>query len=169
MLVSANWLAALRAYLLTTAGADLFWEAVHLPLYTLWQTESVGANIFAVAHCTLGDVLIALASLTIALILVGHRDWPIRRFVKVAALTLVLGGGYTVFSEWLNVIVRRSWTYSSLMPIVSLFGFVIGISPLLQWVVVPILALCMARRTGTRRTISISNPINGVVEHDPTR
>jgi len=168
-MVSANWLVALRVYLLTTAGADLFWEAVHLPLYTLWQTGSAGANIFAVVHCTLGDVLIALASLTIALILVGHCDWPARRFAKVAALTLVLGGGYTVFSEWLNVIVRRSWTYSSLMPIVSLFGFAIGVSPLLQWVVVPILALYMARRTGTRRTISIPNPINGIVGNDPTR
>jgi len=169
MIVSANWLAALRVYLLTTAGIDLIWETAHLPLYTLWQTGSAGANIFAVVHCTLGDVLIALASLTIALILVGHCDWPARRFAKVAALTLVLGGGYTVFSEWLNVIVRRSWTYSSLMPIVSLFGFAIGVSPLLQWVVVPILALYMARRTGTRRTISIPNPINGVVGNDPTR
>jgi len=83
MIVSANWLAALRVYLLTTAGIDLIWETAHLPLYTLWQTGSAGANIFAVAHCTLGDVLIALASLTIALFLVGHRDWPTRRFARL--------------------------------------------------------------------------------------
>lgn len=146
VIASSKRLAALRIYLLTTAGTDLLWEAAHLPLYTLWQTESARANTFAVAHCTLGDVLIALASLTIALILVGHRDWPARRFAAVATLTLVFGFSYTIFSEWLNVVVRRSWAYSTLMPSISLFGFVIGISPLMQWVVVPGLALYMARR-----------------------
>jgi len=146
MIVSPNWLAALRIYLLTTVGIDLFWEAAHLPLYTLWKTGSASTNIFAVAHCTLGDVLIALASLTIALILAGHRDWPARRFAAVAALTVAFGFGYTVFSEWLNVVVRRSWAYSSWMPVVSLFGVAIGVSPLLQWIIVPVLAFYMARR-----------------------
>ena len=147
MIVSSNWLAALRIYLLIVAAADLLWEAAHLPLYTIWQTGSAGAKIFAVAHCTLGDVLIALASLTMALMLVGHRDWPARRFATVAALTLAFGLGYTGFSEWLNVVVRRSWAYSSLMPIVSPFGVAIGISPLLQWIVVPVLAFYLASRT----------------------
>lgn len=151
MTVSSNWLAALRIYLLTVAGADLLWEAAHLPLYTLWQNGTVGENTFAVAHCTLGDVLIALASLTIALVLVGDRDWPARRFIEVAVLTLVFGFGYTVFSEWLNVVGRKSWAYSSLMPVVSVFGFSIGVSPLLQWIIVPVLAFYMARHAWTKQ------------------
>jgi hypothetical protein len=119
MTVSSNWLTALRAYLATVAGADLVWETLHLPLYTLWRTGTVGEKIFAVVHCTFGDLLIALATLALALILVGHRDWPARRFTQVAALTLFFGLGYTIFSEWLNVIVRKSWAYSSLMPVIS--------------------------------------------------
>jgi hypothetical protein len=63
---------------------------------------------------------------------------------------LAFGLGYTVVSEWLNIVVRRSWAYSSLMPVVSLFGFGIGLSPLLQWIVVPTLALYAARRATTR-------------------
>ena len=31
--VSPNWLAALRAYLLTAAAANILWETAQLPLY----------------------------------------------------------------------------------------------------------------------------------------
>jgi hypothetical protein len=150
MPVSANWLGAQRAYLLTIAVGDFIWEAAQLPLYTLWQTGTPGEKLFAVVHCTLGDLLIALAALTLGLVLAGHRDWPLRRFAAVAALLLAFGLGYTVFSEWLNIVVRRSWAYSSVMPVVSLFGLGIGLSPLLQWIVVPTLALYAARRGATR-------------------
>ena len=150
MSVSANWLGAQRAYLLTIAVGDFVWEAAQLPLYTLWQTGTPGEMLFAVGHCTFGDLLIALAALTLGLVLAGHRDWPLRRFAAVAALMLAFGLGYTVFSEWLNIVVRRSWAYSSLMPVLSLFGLGIGLSPLLQWIVVPTLALYAARRTTTR-------------------
>ncbi len=145
MPVSSNWIGAQRAYLLTVVMADLVWEAAHLPLYTLWQTGTPGEMLFAVVHCTLGDLLIALTAVTLGLVIAGHRDWPHRRFAAVAALTLVFGLGYTVFSEWLNIVVRKSWAYSGLMPVVSLFGLDIGLSPLLQWIVVPALAFYTAR------------------------
>jgi hypothetical protein len=144
----SNWLGAQRAYLRTIAAADLAWEAAHLPLYTLWETGTPCEKVFAVVHCTLGDLLIALATLTLGLLLAGHQNWPVRRFAAVAAITLTLGLGYTVFSEWLNIVVRRS-CYSSFMPVISLFNLSIGISPLLQWLVVPPLAFYMARRAGS--------------------
>ena len=146
-----NWLSALRAYLLTVAAGDLAWEAAHLPLYTLWRTGTAGEKLFAVFHCTFGDLLIALASLALGLVLAGHREWPVRRFGAVATLTLAFGLGYTAFSEWLNIVVRETWAYSELMPVVPVFGFEVGISPLLQWIVVPALALHLARRAGAIR------------------
>jgi len=158
MTSSGNWLAALRAYLLTVAAADLIWETAHLPLYTLWQTGTAGENLFAVVHCTLGDLLIALVSLTLGLMLAGHRQWPARRFAAVAAFTMTFGMGYTVFSEWLNVVVRKSWAYSAMMPIVSFFGLNLGLSPLLQWIVVPVLALLAARRIGTSQQVDGGEP-----------
>ena len=145
---SLNWLAASRAYLVTVAVADLVWELAHLPLYTLWRTGTPSEKLFAVVHCTAGDLLIALVSLTAGLVLAGHRDWPARRFVIVAVLTLTFGFCYTVFSEWLNVVMRKSWAYSDLMPVVSVFDLRLGASPLLQWILVPTLALWAGRRFG---------------------
>jgi hypothetical protein len=147
---STNWFDALRAYLVTVGAIDLFWEAAHLPLYALWHIGTLRENLFAVVHCTAGDLLIALAALTTGLMLAGHRDWPARRFAAVAGFTLAVGFGYTVFSEWLNVVVRKSWAYSSLMPVISIFSLNLGLSPLLQWVVVPVLALYASRRIGSR-------------------
>lgn len=159
MTTPANWLSALRAYLLTVAAADLAWEAAHLPLYTLWRTGTAREKLFAVVHCTLGDLLIAVASLVLGLVLAGHRDWPVRRFGAVAALTMAFGLGYTAFSEWLNIVVRESWAYSELMPVVPVFGFGVGVSPLLQWLVVPALALRLARRAAHARQTS---PLPGI-------
>ena len=84
------------------------------------------------------------------LIAFGNPAWPIRSFGRVVLATVLLGVGYTIFSEWLNIVVRKSWAYSSLMPVVSLFGLNIGVSPLLQWMAVPALALYAARRAGGR-------------------
>lgn len=143
-----SWLVALRAYLLVLAVGNLVWEAAHLPLYTIWQTGTWRENIFAVVHCTGGDLLIATASLTLALILVGHDAWPSRRFGLVATLAMVFGLAYTTFSEWLNIVIRQSWAYSELMPVLHVAGFDLGLSPLAQWIVVPLLAFTWARRRG---------------------
>lgn len=151
---SPNWLSALRAYLLSVTAGNVAWEAAHLPLYTLWRTGTAREKLFAVVHCTLGDLLIALASLALGLVLAGHRNWPVRRFGAVAALAVAFGLGYTAFSEWLNIVVRESWAYSDMMPVVPLFGFEVGASPLLQWLVVPALALHGARRAGAARWVS---------------
>ena len=52
------------------------------------------------------------------------------------AATLAIGVGYTVYSEWLNTTVRKAWAYSELMPTLPMLGT--GLSPLLQWLIVPI-------------------------------
>lgn len=139
--MTTNWLSALRTYLAATASLDLLWETAHLPLYTLWRSGSFGDKAFAVFHCTLGDVLIASAALTAALVAAGERAWPDKRFVPVALLTLAIGLGYTVYSEYRNVEVLRSWGYTDWMPRLPPFGT--GLTPVLQWTVVPSLALAL--------------------------
>ncbi len=141
-----RWLGAFRTYLGCIAAGNLAWETLHLPLYTIWETASTGDQVFAVVHCTSGDLLIALSALTLALVLAGDEDWPARSFWQVAALALVFGVAYTAFSEWLNVVVRASWTYSDLMPVISLGGLRLGLSPIMQWIVVPAAAFLLTRQ-----------------------
>lgn len=141
--VRSAWLTAIRAYLALTVAGHLLWEVLQLPLYTIWNTGTARELAFAVVHCTGGDVLIALSGLIGALVLVGNRDWPRVAFARVAVLSVVIGVLYTGFSEWLNTAVRASWTYSDRMPIVPVLGARIGLSPLLQWIVVPAAAFAI--------------------------
>ena len=50
--------------------------------------------------------------------LVTRKGWPADRLTgkRVVLITTIIGGGYAVFSEWLNVEVRESWTYTEMMP-----------------------------------------------------
>ena len=145
------WLRSLRRYLGIILGGNLIWEILHLPLYTIWTTGTLKEQAFAVGHCTLGDLLIAGSTLMLALLLVGDPAWPRRRFWPVVLLTLIFGVAYTAFSEWLNVVVRASWAYSEWMPVITLFGHNFGLSPLLQWVVVPAAAFIFAKGVADSR------------------
>jgi hypothetical protein len=140
------WLSGLRVYLGVVLVGSGVWEVLHLPLYTIWTAGTSKEQAFAAGHCTLGDLVIAACALVLALLLVGDRGWPRERFWPVTVLTVTFGLAYTVFSEWLNVVVRASWTYSDLMPVVSIAGSKIGLSPLLQWIVVPGAAFAVMRR-----------------------
>ena len=118
-----------------------------MPLYTIWNEGTWAQIVFAAVHCTGGDILIALTALTLALMLVGTSAWPRERFEAVAATTIVLGVAYTSFSEYLNVVIRAAWAYSGLMPVVRLGNLEIGVSPLLQWFIVPGLAFALVRQS----------------------
>ncbi len=136
------WLPAMRRYLAVIAVGNLVWETAQMPLYTLWRTGSMQEIAFAVVHCTGGDVLIAAVSLFGSLLLFGGADWPRSRFLPVAAATVALGLGYTIYSERLNT-ASNAWAYSGLMLVLP--GLGTGLAPLAQWLVVPLLAFAAAR------------------------
>jgi hypothetical protein len=139
-----DWLRAITIYMAVILVANLIWETLQLPLYTIWTTGTARDKAFAVIHCTLGDALIALSTLILALVSVGTKNWPDERHNLVLAVAIILGVGYTIFSEWLNIVVRTSWAYSSLMPVVPVIGT--GLAPLMQWILIPAIGLTRARR-----------------------
>ena len=141
---SASWLRVMRAYMTLLIPAMLIWEIAQLPLYTLWWEESAGAIAYAVLHCTLGDALIGVAALAWALLLTADRAWPAQGFRRVLVAAVAIGVAYTIYSEWLNIEVRRAWAYTEAMPRLPWLGT--GLGPLLQWSVLPPLALVAARR-----------------------
>ncbi len=142
MQIFSDWPRALRWYLGGSLVAHLVWEILQLPLYTLWTKGTLREQAFAVVHCTMGDLMIAGLSLLLALALLGRPTWPVAGSRRVWLLIVLLGVGYTIYSEWLNVSVRRSWAYSGLMPTLPVLGT--GLAPLFQWIIVPTLALWLA-------------------------
>lgn len=121
---------------------NLAWEILQLPLYTISYTGDVWELAFAVIHCTVGDALIAAFTFGLGLLTMGIAGWPALHFKRVAAVTTALGISYTVLSEWLNTSALRNWAYSDLMPVISLAGLKIGLSPVLQWSLIP--PICFA-------------------------
>ena len=122
---------------------NLVWEIAQLPLYTIFSTGTPQEIAFALAHCTAGDVLIAVASFVLGLLATRRPDWPMSRPLLGGTAAILSGLAYTVFSEWQNVYQTGSWAYAPAMPL--LFG--IGLAPLLQWIVIPALGIaCMRNR-----------------------
>lgn len=141
---SGDWLLVLRRYLAAIAVGNLGWEFAQLPLYTIWQDGNPREIAFAAVHCTGGDLLIAASALLTALLVTATGHWPRDRFAAVAAITVLGGLGYTVFSEWLNTEIRGSWAYADVMPTLPLIGT--GIAPLAQWIAVPLAAFWWSHR-----------------------
>ena len=112
---------------------NLAWEIAHVRLYTIWAEADYPAVAWAVLHCTLGDVAIALAMFTIAGLQLHRMDWPASQ-PWAGGITVVIGAmTFTIWSEWFNVFRIGNWSYTENMP--TLYG--IGLSPLLQWLAQP--------------------------------
>lgn len=124
---------------------NLAWEIAHARLYTIWREADSGYLAFSIAHCTLGDLLIGAVALAVALTL--GREGPLAawRWRRIALMTALAGTAYTAFSEWMNVTLLRSWTYSPAMPVLELGNFELGLTPLAQWLALPPLALYLGR------------------------
>lgn len=133
-------------------GLSLAWEIAHSRLYTIWTEASPAWLAYSILHCTVGDLLIGLASLALALTMAREGRFHAWRLVPVAMLTTGLGTAYTIFSEWLNVR-AANWTYADSMPTIPLGGFELGVTPLLQWLVLPGLALALARSGQARQPV----------------
>lgn len=112
---------------------NLFWEIAHIRLYTIWL-QADGMRIARAAfHCSLGDVLIALAMFALAGIALRRADWPASRPWAGGIIVVIGAMAFTVWSEWYNVYRVGNWGYTASMPMI--FG--IGLSPLLQWLILP--------------------------------
>lgn len=125
---------------------NALWEAAQLPLYTISQQGSWYEITFALVHCTIGDLLIgvtvtAVSAAVLFLLTKSPQKLASGTFL---GLFLVFGIAYTVFSEWLNVEVRETWAYTEQMPVLPPLGT--GLTPLLQWLIVPTLTWALMVR-----------------------
>ena len=114
------------------------------PLYTISQAAlSLRVALFLVS-CILTDIAFALSALLVALLVVNDEFWPKRSYGIVASLVISFGILGTIAGEWLSVAVFGTWAYSEIMPIIPLID--VGLSPVTQWLAIPLAALWWSRR-----------------------
>lgn len=111
----------------------LTWEIAHVRLYTIWAAADGMSVAWALLHCSLGDVVIALAMFALAGIVLRRADWPASRPWTGGAIVVIGAMTFTAWSEWYNVYRAGNWGYAASMPMIV--G--IGLSPLLQWLILP--------------------------------
>ena len=58
---------------------NLTWEVAQVRLYTIWASGDGMSIAWALFHCSLGDVVIALAMFALAGIVLQRADWPTSR------------------------------------------------------------------------------------------
>jgi hypothetical protein len=104
---------------------NLVWEVAQLPLYTIFSAGTPKEIAFSLAHCTAGDVLIAVSSFVLGLIATRRPDWPMSRPLLGGTVATLFGLAYTAAREWQNVYQIGNWSYAPAMPL--LFG--IGLAP----------------------------------------
>jgi hypothetical protein len=119
------------------------WELLQAPFY---EHMSATRHWSAVLHCsraTIGDVVITWTAYGLAAGAVQDRWWlgashRVRPIIVYLAVGLVM----TVVLEWLSVYLWRRWGYAPDMP--EVLG--IGLALILQWLLVPLLTLWLARQ-----------------------
>ncbi|MBI2509402.1 MAG: hypothetical protein HYV99_05385 [Betaproteobacteria bacterium] len=108
----ASWRFVLARFVPLLAAGNLVWEIFQLSFYTLWEEGTPRSRAFAVAHCTIGDVMIGTAALLASVMLFGRHGWPSFGYGRVLAAATFAGVAYTVFSSFRHS--RTGWRQCSI-------------------------------------------------------
>lgn len=143
----SGWVAPELQLVVIGFGLSVVWELLQSPFYTDTFEAPWGAIVFNRLHCAAGDVLILLVAFWLVSLRWGRRWMDAGGWAPVGAF-LVIGLAYTTYSEHFNVHLVERWAYSPWMPTVAGIGLV----PLLQWVVVPILSVRHVRKRNRQQS-----------------
>lgn len=106
-----------------------------------------GSFVLCMLYCASVDVLITGGLFAAVALLYREWRWFLKPTKMQIATLLFISVMFNGFVEYINVYVTKDWAYSQSMPV--FFG--IGLLPLLQWVVIPLLLLLTLRKQ--RRTV----------------
>ncbi len=132
-----SWRFILLRYLPRLGLCSLTWEILQLPLYTLWLEPHPSHIIYALVHCSIGDLMIGAATLIFALLLTRADRPAVWPQPQIAAVMTASGVSYTLLSERVNL-AQGNWAYSEWMPLLPWLD--VGLAPILQWLLVPLAA-----------------------------
>ncbi len=120
------------------------WEILQAPLFASMNDTDHFAGIAICLRATFGDLVIALTAFWLAAVVGGGRYWFMDAGIRAGSTFFATGLLATVGLEYLNTEVTGRWAYDGIMPLLPIFGT--GLSPILQWVLVPLFVLFYLRR-----------------------
>ncbi len=124
------------------------WEFLQAPLFRNMRDATHMDGIRMCLQATLGDMVIALIAFWVASFLAGTRHWAALPNRWTTAAWLSTGLAITVALEFYSTEIAGHWAYDVTMPRLPVIGT--GLSPLLQWISVPMLVLWYLRRLSAK-------------------
>lgn len=136
------WKLAACAFLFNFA-----WEMLQGGLFVGMVERPVWEATLMCLQASVGDA--AMIVIAYAAVSVASRDprWIVRGGALRVAAYAVLAALQGLAMEWYSIGAGR-WAYKEYLPADPLFG--IGLAPLLQWLLLPLLALCILRCSTSR-------------------
>ena len=122
------------------------WEILQAPLFSSLDDVAHWAGIKTCLWATFGDVGLALAAYLLTAVVSSGRRWVYAPQRSEVLLFLTVGILVTIGVEFYSTQMSMRWIYAPNMIRIPFVG--VGLSPLLQWVVVPLLVVFF---TGRRR------------------
>ena len=122
------------------------WEVLQAPLFVGVADTRFVDVIKGCAQATVGDMVIMLIAHAGISLVARSRHWVLTPSRRQLAGFSAIGVSITVVIEWLATHGRwvSSWNYAPSMPVVP--GLGIGLAPLLQWVILPLLVVWFVQR-----------------------
>ena len=120
------------------------WEILQAPLFASLSKTDHFIGIAICLKATLGDLVIALAAFWCAAFAGKNRYWFATSGIAAPAVFFAVGLLATVGLEYLSTEVLGRWAYDGVMPVLPVLGT--GLSPILQWIFVPLFVLWYMRR-----------------------
>jgi hypothetical protein len=123
---------------------NLPWELWQVPLFREMPTQEHWEGVKTCTFAVAGDAGIEVAAFWAAAFAARDRRWILAPRRGIVATFVASGLAMTIIFEWFATQVFHRWAYGDRMPLIPLIG--IGIVPVVQWVVIPLLCVWFVRR-----------------------
>ena len=123
------------------------WELIQAPLYEGMAAARHWEAVKVCTRATLGDGAIMLLAYWVVAAAKRNRWWLLHPMAFERASFVAVGATVTIVLESLATQsdhAQWGWRYAEAMPIVP--GIGVGLSPLLQWIILPLLLLWFVQR-----------------------
>jgi len=132
---------------------NFVWELLQMPLFENFTEYPYYEIILHCTKATFGDVLISLIAFFGACLISRSRMWIVSMNKSGVISFLAIGLIITIVFELLATGPLDRWQYGELMPMIPIIG--VGISPVAQWIVLPLIQLWFVKRQILGRGVNV--------------